>query len=144
MFPSSPNFTACSPEKMAFFPLFPWNKWPCFPVPQNPWEGLNTHAFIDIRDNDARTVHLLCHALANLKNSNTLAVYGQKHKVWVLVFLVRTSGTCWDQNWADLVKYSVSQQNRIVYSNSIQGTLLSISSNGLGKKTTVISCLFVV
>ena len=30
---------------------------------------------------------------------------------------------------------SVLQQNRIVYSNSMQGTLLSISSNGLGNKT---------
>ena len=26
-------------------------------------------------------------------NSNNSVVYGQKHKVWVLVFLVRTSGT---------------------------------------------------
>ena len=42
-----------------------------------------------------------------------------------------------------LVKFSVLQQNRIVYGNSIQGTLLSIPSNGLGNKT-VISCLFVV
>ena len=38
---------------------------------------------------------------------------------------------------------SVLQQNRIVYSNSIQGTMLSISLNGLGNKT-VIPCLFVV
>ena len=53
------------------------------------------------------------------------------------------SGTFWDQNWADLVKFSVLQQNRIAYSNSIKGTLLSISSNWLGNKT-FISCLFVV
>ena len=32
------------------------------------------------------------HGLASL-NSNNSVVYGQKHKVWVLVFLVRTSGT---------------------------------------------------
>ena len=32
------------------------------------------------------------HGLATL-NSNNSDVYGQKHKVWVLVFLVRTSGT---------------------------------------------------
>ena len=32
------------------------------------------------------------HGLATL-NSNNSVVYGQKHKVWVLVFLVRTSGT---------------------------------------------------
>ena len=34
----------------------------------------------------------ISHALATL-NSNNFIVYGQKHKVWVLVFLVRTSGT---------------------------------------------------
>ena len=73
-------------------------------------------------------------------NSNNSVVYGQKHKVLELVFLVRTGGTFWDQNSADLVKCFVLHQNRIVYSNSIQGTLLSISSNGLGNKT-VISCL---
>ena len=32
------------------------------------------------------------HGLAIL-NSNNSVVYGQKHKVWVLVFLVRTSET---------------------------------------------------
>ena len=32
------------------------------------------------------------HCLATL-HSNKSVVYGQKHKVWVLVFLVRTSGT---------------------------------------------------
>ena len=32
------------------------------------------------------------HGLKTL-NSNNSVVYGQKHKVWVLVFLVRTSGT---------------------------------------------------
>ena len=41
------------------------------------------------------------------------------------------------------MKISVLQQNHIVYSNSMQDTLLSKSSNGLGNKT-VISCLFVV
>ena len=108
----------------------------------------NTLALIIMRDDDARTVLLwketlkMRHGLATL-NSNNSVVYGQKHKVWVLVFLVRTSGTFWDQNWADLKKFFVLQQNRIVYSNSIQETLLSISSNGLGNKT-VISCLFVV
>ena len=34
------------------------------------------------------------HGLATL-NSNYSVVYGQKHKVWVLVFLVRTSATSW-------------------------------------------------
>ena len=81
------------------------------------------------------------HALATL-NSNNFIVYSQKHKVWVLAFLVRMSETFWDQNLADLVKFSVLQQNRVVYSNSIQETLLSISPKGLGNKT-VISCLYV-
>ena len=80
------------------------------------------------------------HGLATL-NSNYSVVYDQNHKVWVLVFLVRTSGTFWDQNRADLLKFFVLQQNCIVYSNSFQGTLFS--SNGLGNKT-VIPCLFVV
>ena len=52
-----------------------------------------------------------------LLNYNNSVVYGQKHKVWVLLFLVRTSKTFWDQIWADLMKFSVLQQNRIVYSN---------------------------
>ena len=63
----------------------------------------------------------ISHALATL-NFNNFIVYGQKHKVLVLVFVVRTSGTFWDQNWADLLKSSVLQQNHIVYSNSIQET----------------------
>ena len=36
------------------------------------------------------------HGLATLYSNNSV-VYGQKHKVWVLVFLVRTSGTFLDQ-----------------------------------------------
>ena len=56
-----------------------------------------------MRDDDARTVRLYAtmvkmrHGLATF-NSNNSVVYGQKHKVWVLVFLVRTSGTFLDQN----------------------------------------------
>ena len=38
------------------------------------------------------TMVKLMHGLATL-NSNNSVVYGQKHKVWVLVFLVRLSGT---------------------------------------------------
>ena len=38
------------------------------------------------------TMEKIRHGLANL-NSNNSVVYGQKHKVWVLVFLVRTSRT---------------------------------------------------
>ena len=59
-------------------------------------------------------------------NFNNSVVYGQKNKVWELIFLVRKSWTFWDQNLADLVKFSVLQQNRIVYSNSMQETLLSM------------------
>ena len=82
------------------------------------------------------------HGLATLNSNNSL-VYGQRHKVCLIVFLVGTSWAFWDQYWADLVKLSVLQQNLIAYSNSMQETLLSISSNGLGYKT-VISYLFVV
>ena len=52
-------------------------------------------ALIDMRDNDARTfvyerrsyvtMVKIRHGLATL-NSNNSVVYGQKHKVWVLVF----------------------------------------------------------
>ena len=38
------------------------------------------------------TMVKIMHGLATL-NSNNSVVYGQKNKVWVLVFLVRTSGT---------------------------------------------------
>ena len=38
------------------------------------------------------TIVKMRNGLATL-NSNNSVVYGQKHKVWVLVFLVRTSGT---------------------------------------------------
>ena len=85
------------------------------------------------------SLHPYLHGL----NSNISFVYGQKHKVWVLFFLVRTSGTFSYQNWADLVKFSVLQQNRIVCSNSIQGTLLNISSNWLGNKTFISSLVVV-
>ena len=52
------------------------------------------------------TIAEMRHGLTTL-NSYTFFVYGQKHKVLVLVFLVRTSGTFWDQNWADLVIFAV-------------------------------------
>ena len=67
----------------------------CFPVK-------NTHGLIIMCDGDAvrlvyerrryATIVKMRHDLATL-NSNNSVVYGQKHKVWVLVFLVRTSGT---------------------------------------------------
>ena len=62
----------------------------------------NTQALIIMRDDDAlwfvyerrtyATMVKMRHGLATL-NSNNSVVYGQKHKVWALVFLVRTSGT---------------------------------------------------
>ena len=61
----------------------------------------------------------LRHGLATL-NSNNSVVYGQKQKVWVLVFLVRTS---------EIFCFATKQHH---LSNSMQETLLSISSNGLG------------
>ena len=51
-----------------------------------------------------------------LSTPNNIVVYGQKHKVWVLIFLVRTRGTRWDQIWADVAKFCILQQNRILYS----------------------------
>ena len=36
------GFFNCSPQNLAFVPLFPWNKCPVSPVPQNPWKGLTT------------------------------------------------------------------------------------------------------
>ena len=53
----------------------------------------NTHALIDTRDNDVyerrrcATKVKISHALATL-NSNNFVVYGQKHKVCVLIFLL--------------------------------------------------------
>ena len=52
--------------------------------------------FVNERKTCATKVKM-SHALATL-NSNNFLVYGQKHIVWVLVFLVRTSGTFLDQN----------------------------------------------
>ena len=54
---------------------------------------------------------MIRHGLAT-SNSNNSVVYGQKDKVCELVFLVRTRGTFRDQNRADLLKFSVLQQNR--------------------------------
>ena len=107
-----------------------------FSVKKNPHRRLSTCAttmrvrFVYERRRYATMVKIR-HGLATLNSNNSL-VYGKKHKVWVLVFSVRTSGTVWDQIWADLVKFSALQQNHMVYSNSIHETLLSISSNGLG------------
>ena len=57
---------------------------------------------IHLRDEDARTVRLRHDTLCSNGgyeawfapcNTHNFVVYGQKHKVWVLVFLVRTSVT---------------------------------------------------
>ena len=59
----------------------------------------NTQALIIMRDDDACAVRLLKETLCNIGEneatlgSNNSGDYGQKHKVWVLVFLIRTSGT---------------------------------------------------
>ena len=81
------------------------------------------------------------HGLATLNSSNSV-VYCQKHKVWVLVFLVRTSEYFETKlsRFGELFCFATRPH---LYRNSMQETLLSISSNGLGNKT-VISCLFVV
>ena len=49
------------------------------------------------------------HGFATL-NSNNSVGYDQKHKVWILVFLERAEHFE-TKNWADLVKFSVLQQN---------------------------------
>ena len=94
-----------------------------------PSSLLKTHRCLSTCVTSMPIKEMLCnngekkHGLATL-NSNNPVVYGKKHIVWVLVFLVKMSQTVWDQNWADLVKFSVKQQNRIVYSNSMQETLI--------------------
>ena len=59
----------------------------------------------------------------------------------VLVFLVRTSGTLWTQSWTDQAKFSVLQQNRIIYSNSIYNADLSEAAKC--SKSSVIMARFV-
>ena len=54
-----------------------------------------------------------------LSTPNNFVVYGQKHKMRVLIFLVRTRGTSCDQISADLAKFSILQQNRILYSTHL-------------------------
>ena len=74
----------------------------CFPVK-------NTQALTNMRDNDERrgyaTKVKMRHGLAILYSNNSF-VYGQKHKVCILLFLF-----FFDQNWADLVKFFVWNKN---------------------------------
>ena len=49
------------------------------------------------------------------KTPNNSFVCGQRHKLWVLVFLVRMSGTLLNQNWTDYANISVFQQICILY-----------------------------
>ena len=80
--------------------------------------------------------------MVKIGNSENSVVYGQKHEVWVLVFLVRASGTLRPKlsRFGEIFYFATKH---IVYSNSIQEMVLSISSKGLGNKI-VISYLFVV
>ena len=106
----------------------------------------NTKALIDLRDEDSRTGRCYV-AMADMRhglspyNTHNIVVHGQKRKVLVLVFLVRTSGTLWDhlsrldESFCFSTKPHRDQQLR-------QGTRLCMSSNWLCNKT-VISCLFV-
>ena len=54
------------------------------------------------------------HGLATLISHN-FVVMVRNIKCGYSVFLARTSGILWDQNWADYMKISVLQQNRIPY-----------------------------
>ena len=82
----------------------------------------------------ATTVKIM-HGLATL-NSNNFIFYGQKHKVWVLVFLVRTSGTFFRLKLNRFGKIFCFA-TKPLHLQQFQGTLLSISSNGLGNKTVI-------
>ena len=81
------------------------------------------------------------HSLATL-NFNNFVVYGQKHKVWVLIFLEQAEHfeTPKLSRLGEIFCFA-SKKHRLQQLHS--RTLLSMSSNGLGNKA-VISCLFVV
>ena len=58
---------------------------------------------------------------------NNFVVYGQKNKVWVLIFYVRTSGTSWERILADKVEFSVFQQNHIETSTQFKWRCLVLN-----------------
>ena len=61
-------------------------------------------------------------------------------KVGHSFFLVRQAED-FETKFEQTMKFSVSQQNHIIYSNSNQGTLLCMSLNGLGIKQLFHDCL---
>ena len=81
--------------------------------------GTTMHIWFVYEIRHYATMMKMRHGFATL-NSNKFVIYGQKHKVWIFVFLVRTRGTFRDQNIADLVKCSVFQQSHIVDSNTFK------------------------
>ena len=75
----------------------------------------------------------MIHGLAH-SNTHKFIVHGQKHKLWVLIFLVRTLRTKLSK--LDEIFHFATKLDLLL-------NLVSTSSNGLGNKT-IISCLFVV
>ena len=64
---------------------------------------------------------MLTHNVGNMDEPRPLKTpnNSKKHRVWVLVLLVRTSGTLLNLTCANQAQFSVLQQNRTIYSNSI-------------------------
>ena len=54
-------------------------------------------------------VHWLSLAHFRISNACNFLISGQKHKVWVFIFLVRSQGIFWWLNCRDLLKFSLSQ-----------------------------------
>ena len=53
-------------------------------------------------------VHWLSLAHFRISNACNFLISGQKHKVWVFIFLVRSQGIFWWLNCRDLLKFSLS------------------------------------
>ena len=55
------------------------------------------------------SIHLASLNVPHFRNSNAYnsVIYERKHKVWVFIFLVRTLGTMWYQNYLCFQKFLV-------------------------------------
>ena len=55
------------------------------------------------------SIHLTSLNVPHFRNSNAYnsVIYERKHKVWVFIFLVRTLGTMWYQNYLCFQKFLV-------------------------------------
>ena len=59
-------------------------------------------------------------AILSRKSVNNSFICGWNNKVWVLIFLIGTSWTFWDQNWAVLTKIIILPKNRTIFISTIQ------------------------